>query len=293
MEYLLIGEVFSSIERLRAPYWAPLLFYPVRLISVYMESVIFVTGLALGSFANVCIYRIPKDLSIFKPSSFCPKCNTHIKWYDNIPIISFILLLGRCRNCRGKISLTYPFVEILTATIFLLVYKKITSIDSSFLSSALYFLHLIPYFVFVWILIVVSVIDYKHRIIPDIFSLLLIVVGMFYSPVNFFLGEKLLPRLLNASCGCFGGIFLGIAVSYIGEKIFKKEAFGGGDIKLLSGIGAFLGIKNIFWTLFYSSLIGSIFSIVLIVLGKIKKNDYIPFGPFLSIAAILLFLLKL
>ncbi len=231
--------------------------------------VFFLFGLVIGSFLNVCIYRIPINKSIVYPPSACPSCGARIKWYDNIPVVSYILLKGRCRNCMEPISIVYPVVELLTGI----------------LSSAIYLkygltLQTAAYLILTYSLIVASFIDLKHYIIPDRISLGLIVVGVLFS--NF------LPIGLKGSLiGAATGFILLYIIAKVGKKVFKKEAMGGGDIKLLSGIGAFLSVKGVFFTLFVASLIGSVVGIILIAMGKGHLGSRLPFGPYLSTAAVL------
>lgn len=225
-------------------------------------------GAIVGSFLNVCIFRIPKNESIITPGSHCPNCNTPIKFYDNIPILSYILLGARCRYCKHSISIQYPIIEgITTISSFLIFIKFGISID--------YFV----YFFFICALIILTVIDLYHQIIPDVISLPGIVVGLLASLIirNVSFLESLIGMILGG-----GSLFI-IAIAY--QWLFKKEGMGGGDIKLLAMIGAFLGWKSVFITIILSSFIGSIVGIILI---SIKGKDFkyaIPFGPFLSIGA--------
>lgn len=230
---------------------------------------IFVFGLCWGSFLNVCIYRIPRGISIVNPPSNCPNCGNKIKGYDNIPIISFILLKGKCRACGEKISYVYPIVELATGLILLALYQRYgINVDS------------ILYAVFCSTLIVISFIDLEHRIIPDILSLGGVGAGLIASlgltAITFL--DSLLGLLLG------GGLLLLVATVYF--KLRKLEGMGGGDIKLLGMIGAWLGYKAIIPVLLFASLAGVLFGLPFIL---IKKDRYfqIPFGPFLSGAAIL------
>ncbi len=228
----------------------------------------FVFGAMIGSFLNVCIYRLPREESIVFPGSHCPSCNKPIPFYDNIPIISYLILRGKCRSCRNPISLQYPLVEGISA-----------------LSSLLLFLRFGPtlsyliYFSFFAALIVITVIDLYHQIIPDVMSLPGIGVGLLASlvlpQITFF--NSLLGILLGG-----GSLFL---VATIYQWLFKREGMGGGDVKLLAMIGAFLGWKAVILTILFSSLIGSLAGIGIMLL-KGKDSKYaIPFGPFLSLAA--------
>ncbi|MCK5533654.1 prepilin peptidase [bacterium] len=240
----------------------------------------------LGSFANVCIYRIPLEKSIVMPFSFCPLCKTPIKFYDNIPLVSFFLLKGKCRFCKGKISYAYPLVEfIITGGAVWLFLTFGLSIN--------FFIGMI----FLWILTVISVIDYYHQIIPDELSFLLIALGLFFSFFNPFL-ENFLTFIFrgknNILWGRFSSSFLGFLlgggimylIAVMGEIIFKREVMGGGDVKLIAGIGAFLGIEKVFDVLFLACLGGTIIGIFLRITGKNKKWQPIPFGPFLCASAV-------
>ena len=231
-------------------------------------SIIF--GALVGSFLNVCIFRLPKEESIVWPGSHCPHCKNAIKFYDNIPLISYLLLKGKCRYCKGSISLQYPLVEGITAvsSLFLII-KFGPSLSYLF------------YFAFVAALIVITVIDLYHQIIPDVISLPGIGVGL--------LASLLIPQItfFNSLIGILlgGGSLFIVATFY--QWLFKREGMGGGDIKLLAMIGAFLGWKAVLFTILLSSLIGSVTGILMMV---IKGKDFkyaIPFGPFLSLGAVI------
>ena len=234
----------------------------------HIVSIIF--GALVGSFLNVCIFRLPKEESIVWPGSHCPHCNTPIKFYDNIPLISYILLKGRCRHCHRPISFQYPLVEGITA-----------------LGSAILFVKFGPsltylfYFAFLASLIVITVIDLHHQIIPDVISLPGIGVGL--------LASLILPKitLFNSLIGILlggGSLFL---VATVYQWLFKREGMGGGDVKLLAMIGAFLGWKAVILTILLSSLIGSITGIIIMVLKGKDFKYAIPFGPFLSLGAVI------
>jgi leader peptidase (prepilin peptidase)/N-methyltransferase len=231
-------------------------------------SIVF--GALIGSFLNVCISRIPKEESIVTPGSHCPDCNNPIQFYDNIPVISYLLLWGKCRDCRKPISPQYPIIEGVTAVLSLFVFWKCGPS-----------LSYVYYFVFLAALVVMTMIDLYHQIIPDVISLPGIVIGV--------LGSLVVPeiRFLNSVLGVLlgGGSLYAVATLY--EWLFKREGMGGGDVKLLGMIGAFLGWQMVILTILLSSLIGSIVGIgVMIVRGKDFKYA-IPFGPFLSLGAVL------
>ncbi len=229
-------------------------------------------GLALGSFVNVCIYRIPLKKSIVFPSSSCPKCGTKIRFYDNIPLISYIILLGKCRHCRTPLAWHYPFVEavigLLSVTLFIrygLAYQ--------------YFLYL----VFVSSLVAISIIDLQHQIIPDVISLPGIVAGLAVS----FLpgGVTWLDSLIGIIAG--GGSLFLVAVVY--EKLTGKEGMGGGDIKLLAMIGAWMGWKYLHFVVLLSSSAGVMVGVPLLLIAGKGLRVRIPFGPFLASGALLCF----
>lgn len=240
------------------------------LIPILILGASFILGTVVGSFLNVCIYRIPAGMSIVHPRSRCPRCEKQIPWHQNVPIISYVMLAGRCGNCRARISLRYPAVEFLTGLLFIFT-----------LWSFGVHLSTLVYWVFCAVLIVITFIDLDHQLIPDVISLPGIVVG--------FLGSFLVPwvtwldSLLGVLLG--GGSLLLIALGY--EKMTGKEGMGGGDIKLLAMIGAFLGWTAILPILLISSLLGTAIGVpVMLLKGKDGKLA-IPFGPFLAIGSLI------
>lgn len=229
---------------------------------------IFILGLIVGSFSNVCIYRIPRNESIIYPASHCPKCRSKIKPVDNIPLLSFILLKGRCRNCKSKISIQYPIVELLTGLIYLIIYL---AYGLSFQASI--------YIILSSALIIIAFIDLNEQIVPDVISLPGIVIGFI---ISFFVPYV---SFINSALGVVvgGGIILIIGLG--GSVIFKKEAMGGGDVKLAAMIGAFLGWRYIIISLFLGFFLGALAGIILI-LSKIKsRDDVVPFGPFIVLGS--------
>lgn len=233
-------------------------------------AISFIFGAIVGSFLNVCILRIPAGKSIVFPGSHCPKCNAPIMWYHNIPIISYFILRGRCGSCKEPFSIRYPMVELLTALLSLAAFIKF--------GPSLAF---IIYFVFIASLIVITFIDLDHQIIPDVISLPGIPLG--------FIASFVLPEitykesLIGLIAG--GGILLTVAMGY--EFLAKKEGMGGGDVKLLAMIGAFLGWKAVLFTIFSGSLIGTIVGVTLMIAHGKDTKYAIPFGPFLSMGALL------
>jgi len=237
---------------------------------------VFVFGLIFGSFANVCIYRMPRNLSIVKPNSHCTKCNSFIAWYDNIPVISYILLKAKCRKCGTKISFIYPLVEIVCALLFLSMY---------FLFGVSYMLF--PFCLLVFSLLVITAIDLEFQIIPDEFSFLLMIVGFFSSFINVTLGDTFMQRILNSFLGFVAGGGSLLIVAVVGKWIFKKDAMGGGDIKIMAGIGTFLGWEKVLFAIFMACFIGSIVGIMLMIFKKIAKKQAIAFGPYLALSSYL------
>ncbi|MBI5574008.1 MAG: prepilin peptidase [Elusimicrobia bacterium] len=239
-----------------------------------VEIFIFILGLFFGSFSNVVIRRMPYGNSIVKPASHCPKCLIPIKCIDNLPILSFIFLGGKCRNCKTKISFEYPIVELLTGLLFL----------SGYLNFGISFNFLI-FLILSVLLIIISFIDLHLRIIPDILTISLLIFGLASSFFNPIVSLNFLNSLKGA---LFGGTFL-FLVAWIGEKIYKKEVMGGGDIKLLAAGGSFLGCHNVFLAILIACFIGGLTGLFLILIGNKKKSDFIPFGPFISLGIIILF----
>jgi leader peptidase (prepilin peptidase)/N-methyltransferase len=229
-----------------------------------------VTGMVVGSFLNVCICRMPKGKSVVTPPSHCPQCDYRVRWYDNIPIVSYLLLRGRCRGCGMHISPQYPLVELLNGLLTLALFLRF--------GPTLAFLVL---FLFCSALVVITFIDLDHQIIPDEISLTGIVVGFVFS---FFLqGHSWLNSLLGILLG--GGSLLLVAYGY--QWLTGKEGMGGGDIKLLAMMGAFLGWKSIPFIIFASSLFGSVIGITIMLVQKKDSKLAIPFGPYLAFGAVL------
>lgn len=232
-----------------------------------LSAFFFIIGSVFGSFSNVLIYRIPRGISIIKPSSFCPECGAKIKVYDNIPIISYIILRGKCRECGRKISIRYPLVEILMGILFFIFYLKY--------EFSLTFLKAITLSFFA---INISAIDIEKMVIPDILS----IPGIVLAFILALLSRNFLYFLAGGLTG-----FLIPSIFYIIGKIIKKELMGEGDIIILSMIGLYVGWLNVLIAIFIASLTGSLFGIPL----KIKKKiNYLPFAPFLFFSSLLFFL---
>jgi leader peptidase (prepilin peptidase)/N-methyltransferase len=230
----------------------------------------FAFGAVVGSFLNVCIYRLPRNESVVFPPSHCPNCDYQIRWYDNVPILSYLWLRGKCRGCGQRISLQYPLVELINGLLTLALFLRY---GPSFVFAVL--------FVFCCAMVVVTFIDLEHQIIPDSISLSGIVLGFIAS---FFIpSHGWLNSLLGILAG--GGSLLLVAYGY--QLIAKRDGMGGGDIKLLAMMGAFFGWKAILFIVFAASLMGSVIGISIMLAKKEDSTLAIPFGPYLASAAIL------
>lgn len=252
--------------------------------------VVFLFGLVVGSFLNVCIVRLPRGRSIVKPPSHCPRCKEPIRFYDNIPIISFLLLRGKCRSCGEPISWRYPLVELMNGLFYAWILHEFGLGGEAFLVMAL-----------CSALIVITFIDLDHQIIPDILTLPGILVGLTFAPFFMYPLNDTLPfRLgsllpdsgpyLTAFVNSFIGMIIGgaplLVIGWIWEKLRHVEAMGGGDVKLMGMVGSFLGWKGALLTIMLGALSGSVVGILLIVLKRHKMEKVIPFGPFLAAGAL-------
>lgn len=231
---------------------------------------ILLVGLCFGSFLNVCIYRLPEGRSIVRPASSCTGCSTPIRWYDNIPVLSYLLLGGRCRTCHTTISPRYPIVELLTGLFALATWLRFGPHTQTAV-----------YFVFITALLVITFIDIDHRIIPDAISLPGIPIGFIFSFFLPHLGWR--NSLLGIAIG--GGFLFAVAWGY--HLLTGKEGMGGGDIKLLGMIGAFIGWQGVLFTIIASSFTGTLVGLALMLRSRKGMKMAVPFGPFLAIGAIL------
>ena len=238
--------------------------------NIIIQIFVFIFGAIVGSFINVVIFRLPGGKSVIFPSSRCPHCESDIKWYDNIPLFSYISLRGRCRYCKKAISIQYPIVELSMGLLSLALY-------SSFALSLTYGI----YFVFAAALLAIIVIDIYHQIIPDLISLPGIIIGFGVSFIN--------PHITWQESGL--GILLGggslYAIATLYYMITKREGMGGGDIKLLAMIGAFTGWKSLPFVIFSSSLLGTLVGLGVMIKQKKGGKTVVPYGPFLSIGGLL------
>lgn len=230
----------------------------------------FLFGLALGSFLNVCIYRIPLKKSIVRPASSCPVCGTGIRFYDNIPILSYLMLLGRCRRCRARISLRYPLVEMMIGLLSTLLFMQ--------LGPSLKYLSLL---LFTGALVGIAFIDLEHKIIPDVISLPGVLAGLGFS---FLPSAGISP--VDALIGAVGGGGFLFLVGVLFEKGTGREGMGGGDVKLLAMIGAWMGWKALPFIVLLSSLSGAVIGVISLLTAKKDMRSRIPFGPFLALGTL-------
>jgi leader peptidase (prepilin peptidase)/N-methyltransferase len=249
-----------------------------------------VFGLLIGSFLNVCIYRWPNDMSVVRPRSHCPSCERQIAWVDNIPVLSYLLLRGRCRHCRARIPIRYPVVELLTAALFFFFVFRLGLTLAAF-----------KYCLLAAMLIVLIFADIEYRILPDEFTIGGAVAGILLSTVVrtpdttvsavlAIMGFSPPARALSvfeAMAGAIvpaGALWLG---GWLFEKLRHKEGLGLGDVKMMAMVGAFLGVQGALLTLIVGSLLGSITGIVYIyATGKDWSSYQLPLGTFLGIAAV-------
>lgn len=239
-------------------------------VGVFLQIMSILLGACVGSFANVVIHRWPQEQSLIRPGSSCPHCQKKIKFYENIPILSWLFLRGKCSGCQNKISIQYPVIELLTAIVFGMIYwvsgPSLTSLEMMLFTAAA-----IPCFF----------IDLKHMLLPDLFTLSGIVIGVLGSLINPALTtpvESLSGMLIG------GGLFYFMAILY--KRLRGIDGMGGGDIKLLAWLGALLGVQSLMFILLFSSFTGTFVGLIMMVVQKKEtKNFAIPFGPFLILAA--------
>ena len=236
---------------------------------------VFLFGICVGSFLNVCIYRMGREQSVVRPASRCPHCQKPIRWHDNIPLASFLLLRGKCRDCGGKISFRYFLIEALTGLIFWALFLRFGASAKA-----------VAYAVLASGLIVSTFVDFDFQVIPDEISLGGIVVGLLLSfafPVLHDVPYRFLALRYSLLGVLVGGGVLWL-LGCLGDFLFKKESMGGGDIKLLAMVGAFLGWRLALLTLPLASLVGAVVGIVI----KLRtKESVIAFGPYLSLGALI------
>lgn len=234
-----------------------------------METIILIAvfGLSWGSFLNVIIYRLPRRISLVKPPSSCPRCHQKIRFYDNIPLLSFILLGGKCRHCNARIPLSYPLVELLTPLGLLLLYSKY-ALSFGFIAASLFFSALI----------ILGFIDFYHQILPDEITLPALALALIYS---FFRSDLSLRQALVGAAAGAGFLLFVYGAYYL---LRKREGLGMGDVTMMLMIGAYLGLRLTVLTLILASLAGAVFGSFFILVKKKSLQVALPFGSFLAVA---------
>lgn len=257
----------------------------------------FAFGACFGSFFNVIIYRLPLEKSIVMPGSHCMKCNEPIRWSDNIPLISYIVLGGKCRHCKEPFSFRYFVVEFLSGALFALVVWRYWPLIEMGVPLKMVAVTLIHFF-FVGGLIVVTFIDFDHKIIPNQITFSGIPIGLAAS----FVFPDIMPDIMTGVKSHAGGLLQSLVgavvgggflylVGAIGQRILKKEVMGFGDVKLLAMIGAFIGWKSTLLTIILSSFIGTLVGVMLIVMSRAKWQSQIPFGPYIVMGTLISYFL--
>lgn len=239
-----------------------------------MYTIIFIIiGMVLGSFYNVLGFRLPKSESILKPRSHCPKCNHYLKWYELIPVFSYIIQKGRCLNCKEKISVFYPLIELFTGLLFGIAYYSFGFTPNLYICLAL-----------ISVLMIIMVSDLNFMIIPDeiliFFSIVILVIKVF--------GVGLLQTGISIMYGLLMFLIMYL-IMLLGNKLFKKESLGGGDIKLMFLVGIVLHPTLAIFSIFLASVMALPVSLIIY---KKNKEHVIPFGPFIALAAVLLYFFK-
>ena len=235
----------------------------------------FILGCIWGSFSNVCIYRLPNDQSVVKGRSFCPSCKEQIKWYDNIPFLSFIFLKGKCRNCGNKISSQYFLVEFIAAISFVIIY------DLYGISITTLLLIILSIF-----FIIIFFIDLKHFIIPNELTFPLIFIG-FVKSFEPNLNQTIFPNYINSLIGGVFGYLIIWLIIFFYKKVRNKEGMGLGDAKLMAVVGFWFGWLSIPFTIFISSFVALIFAIPSLLKKNKNMSTQIPFGPYIIIGCII------
>ncbi len=238
---------------------------------LYVLSVLF--GLIVGSFANVCIYRLPKNESVVSPGSHCPSCGRPVRFWDNVPVISYLVLRGRCRACGEPISLRYPAVEGLNGLLYFLAALRFGGTPATFF-----------YFIFITAMVVITFIDYDFQIIPDEITL----PGI---PIGLLAGWLILPDPFYRLAGLgLTGSLIGAATGfmlYYSIAFLSRGGMGGGDIKMMTMVGAVLGWKGVLLTTFLASFTGSVAGLYLMAFRGKGRKSRVPFGPFLAAGALI------
>jgi len=238
----------------------------------YLAFIVF--GSLWGSFANVCIYRLPENKGVVRGRSSCPKCKNSIKWFDNIPLISFILLKGKCRNCKNPIDLQYIIVELIGSISFVTIYHFFGVTLTTLLLLILSIIFIIIFFI-----------DLKHFIIPNVLTFPLMIIG-FIKSFDPNLNKAIFPNYINSLIGGFVGYSIIWLIIYFYKKVRKKEGMGLGDAKLMAAIGFWFGWVSIPIVIFVSSFVALIFAVPSLIKKSLQMSSEIPFGPYIIIGCI-------
>ena len=241
---------------------------------------LFIVGICIGSFINVITYRLPNNISIL-PRSYCPNCKSQIKWFDNIPILSWILLSGKCRSCTKEINFSYPFVELLTGIIFIFCYLSNTFINTNNTS----ILYLISSLIMTSIYLSMSLIDIKYFWLPKSLNYLCIFLGIFLNLLLYssFSNLNIFDSIINNIFSSFLGYFIFRSISFASKLIYKKESLGLGDALFVANLGAWNGLIGVYFSLIISFQLAGIYILIRSLMKDIDLRGYIALGPFLAI----------
>jgi len=247
------------------------------MVQYYPQLFALILGLVFGSFANVLIHRIPHKQSIIKPASHCPGCSSKLVWYDNIPLLSWVLLRGRCRVCADPISVRYPLVELASGLLFL--------VFAILLTDWRHFIFFLPLLI---LALPLTMIDYDHFLLPNRLVYPLLIMGLLVNGWNALLPpfQQVFPIWSGLAGAAFAWlVFYLIAV--VSRKLLGKDGLGGGDIKLVAALGLFAGITDIMVGIFLASLLGTLWQGALILTKQRERNRYFPFGPYLLLGTLI------
>lgn len=255
-----------------------------------LSILVFAFGASIASFLNVVIYRVPRGESIVSPPSHCPKCGKPIRWYCNLPIVSWIFLRGRCLDCKSPISPRYLFVELLGGALFLATFSVYAGFFARGEVHLLAVLSVVESWIWISLLIVGSFIDFDHKLLPDFVTVGGMVLGVLTSAILASVFGSAAPVLYSLA-GLAKGLGLMWLIRFLGTKAFKREAMGFGDVLLMGAVGAISGPVMVILVLILSALLGSIVGLTLIALNKARLGKFveIPYGPYIAISAIIAF----
>lgn len=245
-------------------------------MTVMLAFFAFALGACVASFLNVVVWRVPRGESIVSPPSHCPKCNAPIKWWQNIPILSWLALRGKCANCREPISPRYILVELLGGVLFLFAFWKYGLV-----------VDLVVAWIWISLMIVGSLIDFDHKLLPDFVTVGGMVLGLVYWAAVGFVTKNFMPCVWSLSGLVFGFGLLWL-IRFFGSKAFKREAMGMGDVFLMGAVGALFGPVAVLFTLVMSSLLGSVVGLSMIALSKARFGKFveIPYGPYICLGCL-------